>query len=156
MTPSDTSSNSDAPAVVVGVSLTTGSPTALRWAMEAARARHAPLRAVTAWRPPLAPPGPAPRPVAFPPILPTEIQIRTEAALARAVRNAVGDDRCITCTAVRGNTITVLVAASSEAQLLVLGPLQSGLADALLEPRRFIQILHRAACPVVIMPVGRP
>ena len=81
--------------------------------------------------------------------------MRTEAALARAVRNAIGEDGCVTCTAVRGNTIAVLVAASSDAQLLVLGPLQSGLADALLQPRRFIQILHRAACPVVIMPIDR-
>src|ERR1700709_136580 len=38
-------------AVVVGVSPTTGSPTALRWAADEAKIRSVPRRAVMAWRP---------------------------------------------------------------------------------------------------------
>ena len=152
MSTSSTSAGGDTRVIVVGVSLTSGSPTALRWALAEASVRQAPLHAVTAWRPPIAPPGPAPRPSAFPPMLPAEIQTRTEAALAAAVRQAVGDDRSISCTALHGNAATVLLASASHAQLLVLGPMDESLTDALLHRHRFMEIIKRAPCPVVIMP----
>lgn len=85
-------------------------------------------------------------------MLPAEIQTRTETALAEAVRQALGDDISITCTALRGNTATVLLASASHAQLLVLGPMDESLTDALLQRHRFMAIMKRAPCPVVIMP----
>jgi len=139
-------------AIVVGVSLTSGSPTALRWAFREATARHVPLQAVTAWQPPIAPPGPVPRPSAFPPLLPAEIQARTEAALAQAVAQAIGNVGAVTCTAIRGGMTEVLLRVSGQAQMLVLGPPHPHIADTLLQRRRFNDIMQRASCPLVIMP----
>ncbi len=143
---------SDGRVIVVGVSLTSGSPTALRWAFREASARHAPLQAVTAWQPPISPPGPVPRPSVFPPLLPAEIQVRTEAALAQAVEQALGTISAVTCIAVRGGIAEVLLQASGRAQMLVIGPLHPNLTDTLLQRRRFGELMQRASCPVVIMP----
>lgn len=154
-----TPSNHDAGAIVVGVSPSSGSPTALRWALEEAGLRHLHLHAVTAWQPSFAPPGPVPRPSAFPPMLPEEIQARTQVALNEAVETALGEQSAVTCTVTRGRVANVLVEAAINAEFLVIGPPHRSLTEAVLPMRRFIQIIRRGPCVVVIMPsvptVGR-
>jgi nucleotide-binding universal stress UspA family protein len=148
-------------AVVVGVSPTTGSPNALRWAAEEARLRSAPLRAVMAWRPPR-PPGPAgTRPPAGLTQIGRDHAADAEQELRDYVAAALGahvlgadaaGDVPVQCEVVRGTAVTALLTSARDAQLLVIGEPRAGrvrnVRTSLVAP----QVMLRAACPVVVLP----
>jgi nucleotide-binding universal stress UspA family protein len=142
--------NSPLKPVIVGVSPTSGSPAALKWAQEEARLRNAPLRVVMAWRPPRPPGAPGGRPPAV--LTPEHPDTDALARLRVLVISALGADSGAELRAERGLATTVLARASAGAQLLVLGEPRPGrLANvqaSLLAPK----LLHRTWCPVVVMP----
>lgn len=142
--------------IVVGVSPSTGSPAALRWAAAEARRRNAPLHAVMAWREPRTQGGPGTSPPAFTPSTTDELQVQADARLADAVRIALGDDHRAQCAAVRGGTIKVLLAAAAGAQLLVVDGPRAGAPPALRPGLVASQLAYRASCPVVMVPPSPP
>lgn len=137
--------------IVVGVSPTTGSVAALRWAAEEARLRKAPLHAVMAWRRPLMPAAPGGR-VLAPTTASEDIAADTEAKLRRTVEDVLGTLDGVTLFAQQGKALTILLAAAQEAQLIVLGPPRLSdprtLAAGLLAP----QLVYRSPCPVAVIP----
>ena len=142
--------------VVVGVSPTTGSPNALRWAAEEAGLRGAELVAVLAWRPPRAPAAPGGRPAA------TVVSASAEDHAASAeerlrgfVTAALGSADGVRCRAVQGSAVTALLSAAREAQLLVVGEPRPGRMASVRASLVAPQVFRRAHCPVVAMP-GTP
>ena len=136
--------------VVVGVSPTTGSIAAFEWALDHARRVGAPLVAVTAWQMPVG---------ATTSVVPAEAHATVDrlaeqatTSLAKTVRALAGESSTVTQRVERGTASAVLVRASSDAQLLVIGPPHPGelgkLRPSLLAP----QLIYGAACPVVVMP----
>jgi Universal stress protein family len=135
--------------IVVGVSVRSGSPTALRWAADEARRRRCGLVAVRAWR--------APRPPAAPGGHPPAVSRDVEAAFAdgeeklRAdVAAALGDDAKVECRLVKGTPVAVLLKESEGAVMLVLdAPRRTDIkANTLLAHR----LMYHVSCPVVVMP----
>jgi Universal stress protein family len=135
--------------VVVGVSPTSGSPTALRWGADEARRRGARLVAVSAWRSPRAPISAGTRP----PAVNLDADQSVEEAKARLtahVADALGEDGRVDTEIVHGSTFRVLLQASETADLLVLdAPSRLDLLDGPTLARRLI---YAAECPIVIMP----
>ena len=135
--------------VVVGVSATSGSVLALRFAAEEARLRSAALVVVQAWR--------APRPPASPGGHPPGVSIDAEAAFAQAsqalrnhVAEVLGSERGVNCKLVRGTPGNVLLKESAGAGLLIMGaPRNWAVSQA---PLLAHKLIYNAACPVVIMP----
>jgi nucleotide-binding universal stress UspA family protein len=139
--------------IVVGVSPTTGSPRALRWAADYARTHGAQLRAVMAWRPPRAPAAPAGRPPATAVgIASTDYAKEAEDRLREHVAAALDDTDEIECRAVRGSAVSSLLAASADAELLVVGETRAGRAGAVRTGLVAPQVVLKASCPVVVMP----
>jgi nucleotide-binding universal stress UspA family protein len=142
------------PTIVVGVSARTGSPGALRWAVDVAARVDGTVRAVMAWRAPRAPAAPGGRPPAVPRTGPEDPAQDARERLSRLVAAAVGDVNRVACVVEEGGPARVLRRASRQADLLVIdSPRQerrSGVSGKLLAPR----LLYRSACPLVIMPAG--
>jgi hypothetical protein len=138
--------------VVVAVDPATGSHGGLRWAAGEARLRAAHLHAVMAWRPPRPPAAPAARPPVVPSLSAEDPQSDADARLAAILDEALGPGHHATFAAVRGAAFPVLLAAASDADLLVLDPPHlSDLTRAratLLAP----QLVFRVRCPVVVIP----
>lgn len=139
--------------IVVGVSPTTGSPAALRWADREARLRRRPLRAVMAWRPP--------RPVAAPGgRATTTLAARADhaadaAQLLRAhVRAALGSTDRVECEVGHGSPAKVLakIADAVRAELLVLGEPRPGRLKSVSTALVARQLLYRLPCPIVALP----
>jgi nucleotide-binding universal stress UspA family protein len=135
--------------IVVGVSVRSGSPAALRWAADEARRRRCGLVAVRAWR--------APRPPAAPAGRPPGVSRDVDAAfadgeekLAADVAAALGADAKVECRLVKGTPVSVLLKESEGAVLLVLdAPRRTDLkANTLLAHR----LMYHVGCPVVVMP----
>lgn len=135
--------------IVVGVSVRSGSPTALRWAADEARRRRCGLVAVRAWR--------APRPPSAPGGRPSGISRDVDAAFAAGeeklladVRSALGEDAKVECRLVKGTAVSVLLKESEGAQMLVLdAPRSTDIkANTLLAHR----LMYHVGCPVVVMP----
>ncbi|MGI8760144.1 MAG: universal stress protein [Jatrophihabitantaceae bacterium] len=139
--------------VVVGVSPTTGSPEALRWAAEEARLRSTAMRAVLAWRPPRAPAAPGGRPPAT--IVSAAGQDHAAAAEERLrdfVTAALGRVGKVECVALRGTAVSSLLSASGDAQLLVIGEPRPGRLASVRAGLVAPQVVLKARCPVVVMP----
>ncbi len=139
--------------IVVGVSPTTGSPAALRWAVDEARLRGTKVRAVLAWRPPRAPTATGGRPPAG--VLSqaaTDYAAQAEETLRGFVTAALGSDDSVECVAVKGTAVGALVAASGDAQLMVIGEPRPGRLASVRASLVAPQVLHRAPCPVVALP----
>jgi len=138
--------------IVVGVSARTGSPNALRWAVDVAGQIDGHVRAVLAWRPPRPPAAPGMHPPALSRTGPEDPVQDARERLDRLVTSALGDDHKIDCVVEQGGPVRVLLTASRYADLLVLdSPRQekvSGLSGKLVAPR----LIYRSACPVVTMP----
>lgn len=135
--------------IVVGVSPSTGSPSALRWAAAEARRRGAPLRAVLAWFPPralAAAGGGAPARASAG--LESGSAART---LHRHVAAVLGEAP-IDCLAVRGQAVPALLRISTDAQLLVIGEPRRGRLASMRASLVAPQLVQRAACPVVVLP----
>ena len=144
-------------AIVVGVDGSDASDAALRWAVEEARLRAAPLVAVYAWS--FIPPQPIGDPgmLAVPAgdlagQLGAESGVARE-ALAESVSDALGDEPGVEVEQklVEGDPGDVLVAESHSAELVVVGSHgRSGLKAALLGSVSRHVVSH-AACPVVVV-----
>lgn len=137
--------------VVVGVSGSSGSPVALRWALDAARLRGLRLVAVRAYKVPSTAAGsvrPTPSRVADAPAV-LEGAARDE--LEAHVRSALGADATeVELRAVRGGRRRVLLAASAGAAMLVVdAPRARELSG---DPAFARSLIYRAPCPVVVMP----
>ncbi|MGH7706002.1 MAG: universal stress protein, partial [Candidatus Dormibacteria bacterium] len=139
--------------IVVGVSPTTYSLAALRWAALEAGWRRAPLHAVMAWRPPRPPTAPATRPPAVLSERNDELQAAAYASLEQAVTSVISDSERVRLSVVRGGAVAVLLAAAEGAQLLVLGVTHPGrVSGAIRDVLQPPPISRRVSCPVVLIP----
>lgn len=140
---------SDRPLIVVGVSRTSHSPFALRWAADAADRYDADFLAVRAWRPSHPPSAASGRP----PVVGRDVDAEradAEAALYDDVRNTLGTDHRAHCEIREGTPLAVLTALSAAADLLVIdAPRRTDFANS---PQLAHRLVYQAACPVVVMP----
>ncbi len=133
--------------IVVGVSATSKSPTALAWADAQARQNGGRLIAVRAWRmpnPQATPSGtPASRIVHGP-----EVEQDAQESLAADVAATLGADHTAEVRLVRGGKYRVLTEAAVRADLLVVDAPRQLLAGPMFAHR----LVYAASCPVVVMP----
>lgn len=141
--------------VVVGVSPMSGSPHALRWAVEEARLREVPVRAVLAWRVPAPSVAPAGRPPGGG-TMPAGGNYRAaaEIALREHVRTAVGNDAQVECVVARGNPVNALLSHADGADLIVVGDPGAGRMANMRAGMAAPRLLARATCPVVVVPTA--
>ena len=132
--------------VVVGVSATSKSPTALDWA-RAQAGTGGRVVAVRAWR--------MPNPQATPSGTPAgrisraeEVEEEARAALERDVAATLGEDHGAEIRLVRGSKFAVLLKAAENADLLVVDAPRQLLAGPMFAHR----LVYAASCPVVVMP----
>jgi nucleotide-binding universal stress UspA family protein len=143
--------------IVVGVDGSDASHDALRWAAEEARLRSAPLVAVLAWSfvpaQPIGDPGMLAVPAGD---IAGQLGAESDAArigLDQAVEDALGADSDVELERrlVEGDAGEALVAASRDAQLVVVGSHgRSGFKAALLGSVSR-HVVDHAACPVVVV-----
>jgi hypothetical protein len=133
--------------VVVGVSATSKSPTALAWAEAQARQNGGRVIAVRAWR--------MPNPQATPSGTPAsrisreqDVEQSAQAALAADVGATLGADHDAELRLVRGGKYNVLTKAALGADLLVVDAPRQLLAGPMFAHR----LVYAASCPVVVMP----
>jgi nucleotide-binding universal stress UspA family protein len=136
--------------IVVGVDGSGSSSDAIRWAVNEARLRTTKVEAVYAWQSPLVmgfqyiPPD-----LIDPQALDRHAREIVEAAVAEV--GDVPDDVEIAARAVEGPPAGVLIDASHDAELLVLGSRGRGGFQGLLLGSVGQQCVHHAVCPVVIV-----
>ncbi len=134
--------------IVVGVSARSGSPQALRWAVEEARHRQAHVVAVRAWRPATASTSGTRPPLAT--YDPTDACAGEQARLVDDVASVLGPDHGVECRLVHGGRRKALVAAARGAVLVVLdAPRRTDLSTSPMFAQRLV---YSAPCPVVVMP----
>jgi len=133
--------------IVVGVSPTSGSPGALRWAAEQAAARGGRVVAVRAWRPhapETATGGRVPSVVSDDSALSAE-----QSRLAEDVAHVLGRDHLVETRVVAGKRRAVLVEESRGADLVVIDAGHSTEVGARWLGSRLVRAAH---CPVVVVP----
>ena len=133
--------------VVVGVSSTSKSPTALAWAHAQAQANGGRLVAVRVWRPPN--PSPTTSGVGsgrIPDHADLESEQRTR--FAADVAEVLGADHGAELRLVRGGKRRGLIDESADADLLVMDAPRSPSLSPMLAQR----VIYAAHCPVVVMP----
>jgi nucleotide-binding universal stress UspA family protein len=140
------------PGIVVGVDGSTGSQRALEWAAREAALRKAALTVLTvhpvmasAW---------TGLPVTYPADAEAVASARKAADVETArVLGELGDDRpaSVTITAINGVVAEELIAASGDADLLVVGSRGSGGFASLLLGSVSSQVVSHAHCPVVVL-----
>lgn len=140
------------PVIVVGVDGSRDSSTALAWALREAQRRRAAVVAVRAWLPDPAMVG---YPVARHPAHAGEAGDLAAAQL-KEVADAVHGAHALTVSAVSrtGTPARVLVEAAEGADLLVVGTHGAGALERLLLGSVSSGVLHRAPCPVAVVPAG--
>ena len=135
--------------IVVGVSSTSRSPAALRWALDEAAHRNGVVIALRAWRPPRPNTATGARPP-LPEAASVVLFDRAQAELERDVSDVLGSADRVECRLVHGGRRKALRSISSYADLLVIdAPQRTDLRTAPLFARRLI---YTARCPVVVMP----
>ena len=136
--------------IVVGVDGSGSSSDAIRWALDEARIRKTKVEAIYAWQSPLVmgfqyiPPD-----LIDPEALDRHAREIVEAAVAEV--SDAPDDVEIAARAVEGPPVGVLIEASKDADLLVLGSRGRGGFSGLLLGSVGQQCVHHAVCPVVIV-----
>jgi len=133
--------------VVVGVSATSKSPTALTWAQAQARQNNGRVIAVRAWRMP----NPQATPAGTPPgriSREEDVEEAARASLEEDVAAALGADHDVELRLVRGSKFKVLIAAATAADLMVVDAPRQLLAGPMFAHR----LVYAASCPVVVMP----
>lgn len=136
--------------VAVGVSSTSRSPAALRWALLEARAHHGVVIALRAWRPPRPPSATAGRPPLVPAADVDALQQQEQAQLEADVAGVLGPDAGVECRLVHGGPRKTLRGISRFVDLVVLdAPRRTDFRETPLFARRLV---YSASCPVVIMP----
>ena len=135
--------------IVVGVSATSKSPTALHWATELAALRGGRVVAVRAWRP--TPPQTASR------VTPSPITEDAGAAQAQAladlqadVAEVLGGGHGVEVRLVHGGKRRSLLVAAEHADLLVIDAPRR--LDISAMPGFAMRLVSSASCPVVVMP----
>jgi len=142
------------PGIIVGIDGSDHSKHALEWAMKEATIRHAPLTVIIV-HPVIA--GFSGRAVAYP----------TDDALADQARETAREEvgktlallgepgpETVTVQAVSGFPAEILITASRDADMLVVGSRGSGGFGRLLLGSVSSQVTHHAHCPVVVIPSG--
>ncbi len=146
---------SSAPVVVVGVDHSEGAKAALRFAFEEARLRHARLRVVHAWQygVPLAATGFDGFSAAAVDVDVSELREAAERQLEQTVQETVPASSCVEVERrlVEGRPAGVLVEASRDADLLVVGSRGHGGFAGLLLGSVSQQVSQHAECPVAIV-----
>lgn len=141
--------SSDTDTIVVGVDGSHGSIAALRWAIDEAAATNSSVRAVMSWRPePLtAPPAP--------PVAPLEV-LRAErySVLRRVIAKTLGKrhDVDVGAELVEGVPAEQLIKTVRQAKMLVVGSRGYGWLRGSLLGSISMECVHRAQCPVVVIP----
>ncbi|HET6560353.1 MAG TPA: universal stress protein [Marmoricola sp.] len=133
--------------VVVGVSATSKSPTALVWARAQAQANGGRLVAVRVYQDPKvsqAPPGTSGR---TPPDV-EQVRAAQRVRLQRDVDEVLGEDNGVETRVVRASKRRGLLEQALEADLLVIDAPRKPSMSPLLAQR----IIYAATCPVVVMP----
>ena len=142
------------PGIIVGIDGSDHSGRALEWAMKEAAIRHAPLTVITV-HPVIA--GFSGRAVAYP----------TDDALADKARETAQEEvdktlarlggpgpETVTVQGVSGFPAEVLITASRDADMIVVGSRGSGGFSRLLLGSVSSQVTHHAPCPVVVIHSG--
>ena len=134
--------------VVVGVSATSKSPTALRWGAAQAAQNDGRLIAVRAWRPRSSPPGTTSGGLAAR-VSDDSVTASSEGlSLASDVAEVLGPDHVAELHVVKGGKRRTLLAAAAEADLLVVDAPRTFTGAPLFAQR----LVDSATCPVVVMP----
>ena len=137
--------------IVVGFDGSDGSRRALRWALEEARARGAPVHIVHAWQYPYAGDYMA---------LTDTVFAGVEEAAGQTLEDALVEARCapdveVSGEVVQGPAAPLLIDAAADADLLVVGSRGRGGFSGLLLGSVSMQCVHHSPCPVVIVPGRR-
>jgi nucleotide-binding universal stress UspA family protein len=130
--------------VIVGIDGSVESRKALRWAADYAGMSRAPLQALIAWDVPAS---------YGMPVIYDDVDLESEArtTLAQTVAEVLGESTNVTLRAEQGHPAAVLVAASSDARLLVVGSHGHGGFAASRLGSVSQQCIHHAHCPVVVV-----
>jgi nucleotide-binding universal stress UspA family protein len=140
--------------IVVGVDGSECSHSALRFALNEARIRHAKLRIVVVWHVPLAAYGAGWAPP--PPHLAEDSEAAAKEVLEDALQSAREDAGSMEIESVvrEGQPANVLVEESAEAEMLVVGSRGRGGFRELMLGSVSQQCAHHARCPVTIVRAG--
>jgi hypothetical protein len=133
--------------VVVGVSETSSSPTALTWARAQAEANGGVVVAVRVHPSPYLPAAPSAG-SSLTPQDPASLREQQQTQLERDVTDVLGDDHGVEIRVVHGNRRRGLLDEAKEADLLVIDAPRKPSMSPLLAHR----IVYAATCPVVVMP----
>jgi nucleotide-binding universal stress UspA family protein len=135
--------------IVVGVDSSTGSRTALRWALTQARLTGATVQAVTAWQSPVVYDGWVPVPDRY------AIIAAAEKALAETVAEVAGTEDPpveVRGAVAEGPAAQVLLTAAEGAELLVVGSRGHGAFAGMLLGSVSQHCVQHAPCAVVVIP----
>ena len=133
--------------VVVGVSGSSGSPTALAWAQAQAQQNGGRVVAVRAWRPTLPQATPSGTPASR---ITNEADVERDAqeSLAADVARVLGPDHGVELRLVKGGRYRVLAKAGRDADVLVIDAPRQLLTGPMFAHR----LVYTVPCPVVVMP----
>ncbi|MHB8438243.1 MAG: universal stress protein [Acidimicrobiales bacterium] len=137
------------PIVAVAVDGSRSSASALAWAAEEARLRHATLRVIHAWMVPAL--GSAS--VYVPADLFTELPTDAQATLDHQIDEILGrpGDLVIERVVIEGVTSSSILLAAKGAEMLVVGSRGHGGVSGLLLGSVSTSLVHHAQCPVVVV-----
>jgi nucleotide-binding universal stress UspA family protein len=130
--------------IVVGVDGSEESRLALRWAFEYAQMSGAPVEVIIAWEIP-------PSYGWAPSYDDVDFEKKAQETVEEIVRGVLGDDALVTCRVERGHPAPILVVASKQAQLLVVGSRGHGAFAEMLLGSVSQHCVHHARCPVVVI-----
>ncbi|MGO9293559.1 MAG: universal stress protein [Streptosporangiaceae bacterium] len=144
------------PGIIVGVDGSGHSQRALEWAVRQAALQQVPLTVLTVN--PVATEAWTGNPVIYPPDAAKQETFRqaAEEATQKAV-SELGDTKppSVTITAVSGQAAPALIAASQDADMVVVGSRGSGGFASLMLGSVSMQLVHHSHCPVVVIPGPR-
>lgn len=144
------------PGIVVGVDGSGDSHLALEWAVKEAALQHAPLTVLTVHQ--VAAGHWTGKPLIYPEDEPMQEQAKkaAEEAISKA-SSQLGDAKpaSVTVKAISGLAAKALIDASKDADLVVVGCRGAGGFSNLMMGSVSTQVVHHAACPVVVIPNRR-
>ena len=147
MSAPDSTENAVVDAVVTGVDGSPNARTALAWAAEEATYRQCALHVLTAWTLPTPRTGGRAAPPSY---VPEQSTYRDQAQqlVEQELRAVLGETDSVSCSALRGKPLSVLLEAGRNARMLVVGSSSTRLRVSSLSG----QLVHQAPCPVLVVP----